>query len=119
MRSRQQSMRCTSARCAHRIYTRRLARAVTQGYRCGMDTTTLTRFRAYLNENFTSVKDVTLALNDNTQISGMITRIDPDLEFVVVERSDMLPHEPHPTLITTDRILKATVTPYEGAQTTY
>jgi hypothetical protein len=84
-----------------------------------MDTTTLTRFRAYLNENFSSVKDVTLALDDNTEVSGLITRIDPDLEFVVLEPSDELPHKPHPTLITTERILRATVTPYEGAQTTY
>jgi hypothetical protein len=84
-----------------------------------MDTTTLTRFRTYLNENFSSVKDVTLALDDNTEISGVITRIDPDLEFVVLEPSAQVPHEPHPTLITTERILRATVTPYEGTQTTY
>jgi hypothetical protein len=98
---------------------RAMARSERRGYRLAMDTATLTRFRAYLNANFTSVKDVTLALDDNTVISGLITRIDPDLEFVVVEQTDLVPHEPHPTLITTDRILRATVTPYEGSQTTY
>jgi hypothetical protein len=82
-----------------------------------MDTPTLARFKAYLEDNFTSVRDVTLALDDDTQVSGLITRIDPDLEFVELAPSDGL--APAPTLITTGRILSVTVTPYEGAQTTY
>jgi hypothetical protein len=84
-----------------------------------MDAPDWTRLCNFLTLNEASIRDVTVTLNDGTEVEGFVSRIDPEGNFIVLTESNPVDAESSERLFNAGSITNAIVGLQEGTQTTY